>query len=262
LDNSAGVLQYRETPLAPGYFSKAGRGPGMKTISREDRPMRERFQRKLDELRDEILKMGGMVEDELKLALNALDQLDVGLARQVHEADMAVNAIRFAIEEKCFELIVTQQPAARDLRAIVAVMNMIVDLERMGDQAKGIAKVIPHIIQHPSQAAQFPELRQMGMMVMSMLRECMTAYASKNEQLARHVITQDDQVDQLFTRVFSQIMKQMAGTEQPEKIEATYEMLRIARELERFGDLATNVAERVIYIVTGKLYELNTDEPE
>jgi phosphate transport system protein len=224
--------------------------------------MRERFQRKLDELRDEILKMAGMVEDELKLALNALEQLDTGLARQVHEADVAVNAIRFAIEEKCFELIVTQQPAARDLRAIVAVMNMIVDLERMGDQAKGIAKVIPHIVKHPSQAGQFPELRQMGTIVTGMLRQCMTAFTSRNEELARLVIGQDDQVDQLFTRVFSQIMKQMAESEHPEKIEAMYEMLRIARELERFGDLATNVAERVIYIVTGKLYELNTDEPE
>jgi phosphate transport system protein len=224
--------------------------------------MRERFQRKLDELRDEILKMGSRVEDELKLALNAVEQLDTGLARQVYEADVVVNAIRFAIEEKCFELIVTQQPTARDLRAIVAVMNMIIDLERMGDQAKGIAKVIPHIIKHPSPAGQFPELRQMGSMVSSMLRQGMTAFTSRNEELARLVLGQDDQVDQLFSQVFSQIMKKMAETEQPEKIEALYQMLRIAHELERFGDLATNVAERVVYIVTGKLYEMNTDEPE
>jgi phosphate transport system protein len=220
--------------------------------------MRERFQRKLNELRDYILKMGGMVEDELNLALNALEQLDTDLARQVYDTDAAVNATRFAIEEKCFELIVTQQPAARDLRAIVAVMNMIIDLERMGDQAKGIAKVVPHISQHPNHA-QLPELKQMGAIVRGMLRDCMTAYATNNEPLALQVVGRDEQVDRLFDRVFSQVMQQMAGAESPEMAEAVYEILRVARELERFGDLATNVAERVIYLVTGKLYETTTD---
>ena len=114
-------------------------------------PMRERFERKLNELQDEILKMGSMVDEELKLALRALENVDSDMARRVHEADKAVNALRFDIEEQCFTLIVTQQPAARDLRAIVAVMNMIVDLERMGDQAKGIAKVIPHIASYPAE---------------------------------------------------------------------------------------------------------------
>jgi phosphate transport system protein len=220
--------------------------------------MRERFQKRLNELRDDILKMGSMVEEELTLALTALEQLDTHLARQVAAADMAVNSTRFAIEEKSFELIVTQQPAARDLRAIVAVMNMIVDLERMGDQAKGIAKVIPHIVQHPN-LSQFPELKQMGAIGKNMLRECMTAYANNNELLARQVAGQDSQVDQLFARVFDQIVKQMAETESPTKIETAYQLLRVAQELERFGDLATNVAERIIYLITGRLHETSVD---
>ena len=220
--------------------------------------MRERFMRKLNELRDDILKMGGMVDEELKLALEALEKLDVGLARKVYEADKAVNAMRFAIEEECFTLIATQQPAARDLRAIVAVMNIIVDLERMGDQTKGIAKVIPHIMQHPDRT-NLPQLKPMGDTVGLMLRESMTAYAHDNVDLARLVTTQDEEVDRLYAELFAQVMQQMAETENPEKVEASYEVLRAARELERFGDLATNVAERVIYIATGSLHETNAD---
>ncbi len=220
--------------------------------------MRERFERKLAELRDEILKMGSMVEEELQLALKALERLDIDLAHQVFEADTAVNAARFSIEEMCFELIVTQQPAARDLRAIVAVMNMIVDLERMGDQTKGIAKVIPHMVQYPNRPHP-PELKQMGELVGTMLRQNMTAYARDNVDLARLVTNQDDEVDGLYARIFTQIMERMAQTQNPDKVEATYEILRVARELERFGDLATNVAERIIYIVTGRMYEANVD---
>jgi phosphate transport system protein len=221
--------------------------------------MRERFERKLNELRDDILKMGSMVEEELKLALRALEALDTNLACQVFDADTAVNAMRFSIEEKCFELIVTQQPAAGDLRAIVAVMNMIVDLERMGDQAKGIAKVISHMVVKYPNRSQPPELEQMGDMVGIMLRQSMTAYAHNNVDLAELVASQDDEVDRLYARVFTQIMEQMAQTKNPDKVEASYEILRAARELERFGDLATNIAERVIYRVTGKLHEVNVD---
>ena len=223
--------------------------------------MRERFQRKLNELKDDILKMGGMVEDELNLALQALETLDTNLANQVFQADAAVNEMRFAIEEKCFELIVTQQPAARDLRAIVAVMNMIVDLERMGDQTKGIAKIIPHLIEYPKRPEP-PELQQMGEMVSKMLNQSMIAYAQSDIELAQIVANQDDQVDALYAQVFNQIMATMAETKKQKRVEASYEVLRSARELERFGDLATNVAERVIYIVTGKLYEANIDLDE
>lgn len=220
--------------------------------------MRELFQQKLNELQDDILKMGSMVEDELKLALKAFDTLDTTVAHQVIAADAAVNEMRFSIEEKCFELIVTQQPAARDLRAIVAVMNMIVDLERMGDQTKGIAKIVPHLIEHPKRP-QPPELKQMGEMVGKMLNESMTAYSQKDIELAQAVANRDDEVDALYAQVFNHIMASMVEAKKQKKVEASYEVLRAGRELERFGDLATNVAERVVYIVTGKLHEVNVD---
>ncbi len=221
--------------------------------------MRERFERKLTELRDDILAMGSRVEEELKVALNALEKLDTDLAKRVYEIDKEVNATRFEIEEKCFTLIVTQQPAAGDLRAIIAVMNMIVDLERMGDQTKGIAKVIPHMMQyadkpHPS------ELREMGLIVGNMLHDTMTAYAQDNIDLAELVVNRDDEVDRLYAQIFTKVMEEMAQADSPDKIEASYEVLRAARELERFGDLATNIAERVIYRVTGHFQETNLDD--
>jgi phosphate transport system protein len=220
--------------------------------------MRTQLESKLNELRDDILKMGHMVEEELKLALEALDTLDTALARQVIDADLAVNAERFAIEEKCFELIATQQPAARDLRAIVAVMNIIVDLERMGDQAKGIAKIIPRLAEHPKRP-QPHELQQMGESVGLMLNQTMAAYAQNDVNLARLAADQDAEVDKLYTRAFTKIMESMTEAKKQAKVKADYEVLRVAQELERFGDLATNIAERVIYIATGRVQEVNVE---
>ena len=221
-------------------------------------PIRERFMRKLGDLQADILKMGTLVDDQLTLVLEALENLDLEKAREVTALDKQVNEARFNIEEDCFTLIVTQQPAAGDLRRVVAAMNIIVDLERMGDQAKGIAKVIPHILKYPKQP-QPAELKLMGHMVTIMLRQTMQAYAHENVDLARAVTRQDDEVDNLYAQVFGHVMGFMADTKKPQKIEAAYEVLRAARELERFGDLATNIAERTIYLVTGSLEEINID---
>ncbi len=220
--------------------------------------VRTYFDRKLGELRDDILLMGSRVEEELRLALEALETLNPEKAKEVQAADRMVNKARFDIEEKCFSLIVTQQPAARDLRTIITAMNMIVDLERMGDQAKGIAKVIPHLLKNPVQT-QPSELQLMGQIVGRMFNQVMLAYAHNNVDLARIIARQDDEVDVIYASVFAKIMAQMAEAGDPAKVEATYELLRVARELERFGDLVTNVAERTIYLVTGSLEEINVD---
>jgi phosphate transport system protein len=217
--------------------------------------MRRRFDDKLNEIHDDILRMGSIVEEELTLALKALKKRDTGLAQQVIVTDDTVNELRFAIENKCVELIATQQPAASDLRAIVAVMNMIVDLERMGDQAKGVAKLIPALEETPGKWARSEELQEMGRLVGLMLKQAMTAYATNNIELAGLIADQDDEVDNLYAQIHAQVMENMAETTKQKKVEASYDVLRAARELERFGDLATNVAERVIYIATGQTYE-------
>jgi phosphate transport system protein len=220
--------------------------------------MRRQFELKLDELRAEILEMGKMVNEELQMARRALEALDKDLARKVIKYDATVNERRFAIEEKCVQLIATQQPAAGDLRAIVAAMNMIVDLERMGDQAKGIAKVIPRLAKYPA-GTQPAELKQMGEIVSTMLEQCMEAYAENNAGLAGAVARQDDEVDHLYARFFSTIIETMAETKKQKVVQATYEILRAGQELERFGDLATNIAERVVYLSTGELHEVNVE---
>ena len=221
--------------------------------------IRHYFDQQLNDLRDRILLMGSRVQDELKLALEALNTLSPEKAQAVFAADRIVNQTRFEIEEICFTLIVTQQPAARDLRTIIAAMNVIVDLERMGDQAKGIAKVVPHLLKNPAQERP-PELRQMGEIVGKMLDDTMSAYAHSDTDLAREIASRDGTVDALYAQVFNKILQQMANAGTAEKAESVYEVLRVARELERFGDLATNVAERVIYLVTGSHQELNVDE--
>lgn len=221
--------------------------------------LRERYHRALNELRDEILLMGSRVENEMKLALEALEKLDTDLARAVYEEDLVVNQARFDIEEQCFKLIVTQQPAASDLRVIVAAMNIIVDLERMGDQAKGIAKLIPHLKQY-LELRRPPELQQMGAMVLQMANQAMIAYADGDVALARSVAAQDDRVDALYAQIFTHIMFEMARTDDPEQIETIYDLLRASRELERYGDLAVNIADRIVYLVTGTLEETNVDD--
>jgi phosphate transport system protein len=201
--------------------------------------------------------MGNMVEEQLKKALQALELLSKDQAHQVVEADAAVNTQRFAIEETCLELIATQQPVAHDLRVIVAVMNMIIDLERMGDQAKGIAKIVPRFANHPKEPIP-PELKQMGEIVGTMLNQSMTAYAKNSTSLARLAANRDDEVDHLYALIFSKIMEDMAGTKKEKKIKAAYEVLRVAQELERFGDLVTNVVERIMYMTTGKVEEVSS----
>ena len=218
--------------------------------------IRHHFDQQLDALRDQILLMGSRVQDELVLALDALTTLDPEKAKAVAAADQVVNEMRFSVEEACFTLIATQQPAARDLRTIIAAMNVIVDLERMGDQAKGIAKVVPVLRKNPGQ--EMPgELRQMGSLVQQMLDDAMRAYASSDADLARDVAGRDHVVDALYGRVFTKILQQMAVATTAERAEPIYDTLRVARELERFGDLATNVAERIIYLVTGAHLDLN-----
>jgi phosphate transport system protein len=214
--------------------------------------MRKRFDKKLHQLQKEIMTMGRKVEKQLQASLKALKNLDAELAQKVIAGDEAINARRNSIEAKCFELIVTQQPAAGDLRAIMAVINMIVDLERMGDQAKNVAKIVSNLADHPTWA-EVEGIQHIGQLVISMLNQSLLAYEQSDVRLAEFVLAQDKEVDAIFDQVLNQVMEMMAQTTQQDKVEAEYDILRAARELERFGDLATNIAERVIYISTGEV---------
>jgi phosphate transport system protein len=213
---------------------------------------RQQFRIALDELRDQIITMGSYVHEELRHALTALEHLDVDKARQVAAFDREVNRQRFEIEERCFYLIATQAPAASDLRLIFAAANMIVDLERMGDQAKGVAKLIPEMKRFPT-ITRPPELQQMGALVGEMLQDALRAFADGNVELSRTIAGRDDAVDTLYANVFTQMMYLLAKTDDPEQVRIVYDLIRTARELERFGDLVSNFSERSIYLATGEL---------
>ena len=222
---------------------------------------RQHFDRLLNQLRTDILTMADMVDEEMTMAMEALSRKDVELAQQIFAMDERVNAMRSQVERTSLLLISTQQPMARDARAILAALFINVILERMGDKAKSIAKAIPHVLPRPNLTIP-DELHQMAELGQQMLRDAMRAYAAGDASIAIEVASRDDEVDQLYGETFLSILARMAKTKKPDKVEAIYELLRAARDLERFADYATDVAERVDFMVTGHLAELNVDDWE
>jgi phosphate transport system protein len=213
--------------------------------------LRHQFRQTLDELRDQIITMGSYVREQLRLAMKALEHLDVEMAKQVSQFDREVNRLRFEIEDRCFVVIATEAPTARDLRLIFATINMIVDIERMGDQAKGIAKAARKLRKEPS-IIRPAELQQMGALVGTMLDDALRAYAENDVEACYQVVDKDETVDALYANVFTQIMYMLAQTDDPDRVRVIFSLLRCARELERFGDLVSNLAERSIYLATGE----------
>ncbi len=222
---------------------------------------RKSFEQRLEQLRSTLIAMSELVEQELSTAMDALERKDVELAQEVFAMDERVNNLRYDNERTALLLISTQQPMARDARFILASLFMNVILERMGDKAKSVAKAIPYILQRPNLTIS-PELRQMADMGQAMLRDAMQAYAAEDVTLALQVAARDDDVDQLYGETFFSVLARMAKTKKPDKVEAIYELMRIARDLERFADYATDLAERVDFMVTGQLAEVNVDEWE
>jgi phosphate transport system protein len=220
---------------------------------------RKLYDDQLHDLRDKTIALGRMVEDQLKVALGALEKMDTQQAKQVRKTDKSVNAARFAIEEQCTTLIALQQPVlAGDLRVVLAMLYMIVDLERIGDKAKGIAKATLRLAKETDWTLP-AEIKQMGDMVVGLLEQSLQAFAQDNIDLAKYVISREDEVDRIFSRLNTQIIKQELHEQQHDEIAADYQILRVARALERCGDLASNLAERVIYIVTGTVRQVDID---
>ncbi len=223
--------------------------------------LRRIFDQRLEQLRSSILTMAELVDDEMATAIRALEKKDLALAQEVFAMDERVNAIRYQNERTALLLISTQQPMAKDARFILASLFMNVILERMGDKAKSIAKAIPHILLRPNLTIP-PELYEMAQSGQAMLRDAMHAYASEDAELALRVASEDDTVDELYGQAFFSVLARLAKTKKPDKVEAIYELMRIARDLERFADYATDLAERVDFMVTGQLAEINVEEWE
>jgi len=212
------------------------------------------FEQELREIRDNALLLGSMAQSAIERAVETFVHHDTVLARRVVEEDSRINEFRFAIEESCIQIMATQQPIATDLRTIVAVLNIISDLERMADHGVGIAK-ITLLMDGPARGPVVDYIGDMASRATTMLHDSLTAFTSRNVELARELGARDDEVDALYDRVYASAISMMVA--QPEAITALTYHLWTAHNLERVADRATNIAERVVFLVTGRMDEFN-----
>jgi len=212
--------------------------------------VRADFDRSLEELEAELVGLGGLVEKAIIKSMDALERRDLAMAYEVVAEDDLIDEKRFELEEKCIDLIATQQPLAVDLRTLLAVLHIAVELERMGDYAEGIGKICM-IIGDDEPMETPPQLPQMATMGVAMLRRSLQSLVERDTDLANDVWDSDDEVDALYDGVCNQIFLDMG--QNPKAIEASTHFLWVAHDLERIADRATNIAERVIFMVTGKI---------
>jgi phosphate transport system protein len=218
---------------------------------------RASFERHLHELQDEVLVLGSMVEKAIYRSMEALKNRDLELAQQVIADDSEIDRKRYDIEEKCIELIVTQQPVASDLRIIVAVLNIIIDLERIGDHAEGIAKIAVMIGKEPP-LKPLIDLPRMAQKTGEMLRRSLDAFINRDADAAREIVTEDDEIDSLYDQVFRELLTFMA--EDPRTITRATRLIWVAHNLERSADRVTNICERVVFVITGKMEEIGVSK--
>lgn len=215
---------------------------------------RSAFDREYGVVRDNLLRLGELVDRAIGRAIDALQGRDVRLARQVIADDAHINDLRFLIEEECLALIATQQPAASDLRSVIAAMNIVNDMERMADHATGIAKTVVRMGDQPL-LKPLLDIPRMADMARAMLRDSLQAFLARDPDGARRIAQQDDEVDHLYKAVFDEVIQLMV--KDPDSIARGTYLLWTAHNLERIGDRVTNVAERVIFMTTGNMKELN-----
>jgi phosphate transport system protein len=218
---------------------------------------RSTFERQLSEIEEDMLVLAGMVERAIERSIESLRNRDIELARVVIVEDMDLNRKRYETEEKCLELLATQQPIARDLRRIVAILYIIVDLERMGDHAEGIAK-IAIMLSDDAPLKPYIDIPRMSELAIDMLRRSIEAFKHRDVELARKICDDDDEVDALYDQVYRELLLYMLSD--PKTIERATHITWIAHNLERIADRVTNICERVVYMVDGTIEELNVSK--
>lgn len=205
-------------------------------------------------VQNDLLMLGSMVEKAIDKAVDALRLRDLAASEQVVKDDDYIDSKRFSIEERCIDLIARQQPVASDLRHIVTMLHIAVELERIGDYAEGIGKISLMMGEQPplKPLIDIPRMAELGT---GMLRRALDALVNRDEEAALEVCNADDEVDQLYDQVYRELLLMMI--QDPKSIERATYLLWAAHDLERVADRATNVAERVMFMTTGKLTEIN-----
>ncbi len=215
---------------------------------------REAFDKKLRELQEDVLIMGSMVEKAIQRSVDALRTRDISLSNAVVSDDIAINAKRYEIEEKCIHTIALQQPMAADLRVLVAVLFIATELERMADHAEGIGRINLMLGEEPL-PRPLGDTVEMAERSGGMLRRALTAFIERDAEAARLICDEDDAVDALYDRSYHAFIQEIVRT--PADVERITYMIWTSHNLERIADRVTNICERVIFMVTGQLEEIN-----
>jgi phosphate transport system protein len=207
------------------------------------------FQEQLEQLKARLLEMGGLAEEEVRLATKGLVDRDHALIARVLSGDDPLNALHMEIDHRCFTLLALHQPMAADLRAIVAAVKINTDLERVGDLAVNIAEAAVRYATHPP-VKKLIDIPRMASIAQSMLRDALDAFVRSDMALAQRVLDEDDKLDDLKTQIFRELLTYML--QDPSTIEPALDLVLVSRHLERIGDHATNIAEDVIFIVSAR----------
>ena len=207
------------------------------------------FQEELDALKARLLEMGGLAEERVRTAIEALVRRDPALVVQVLEGDGPVNQFHIEIDSRCVKLLALHQPMAVDLRAILSAVKINTDLERVGDLAINIAEAASRYLAH-APVKELVDIPRMANIAQGMLRDALDSFVRRDMDLAQRVLDQDDDLDHLKTQVFRDLLSFML--KDPQTIEPALDLILISRLLERIGDHATNIAEDVIYMVSAK----------
>lgn len=215
------------------------------------------FEQQLSEIQEDMLVMAGMVETAIERGMDALMTRNVELARQIIADDVKINSKRYGTEEKCLELIATQQPLASDLRTIASVLHITVDLERMGDHAEGIAKIALMLADEPP-LKPYIDIPRMAGIATSMLMDSLEAFKHRDAASARAICDRDDEVDALYEQVYRELLTFMI--QDPKTIQRATYLMWVAHNLERIADRVTNICERVVYLVEGHIPVMNVSK--
>ena len=218
---------------------------------------RQTFDQELQRLQDDLLAMSSMVEEALVKSVEMLKQRDFVGSQRLIAGDQVINEKRFAIEADALTLIATQQPMAGDMRLLAAILEIVTELERIGDYAKGIARINLLIGEQPL-VKPLIDLPVMAQKARYMLHRSLEAFAQRDAELARAIPKQDDEIDGLYNQIYRELISYIM--EDPRTIEGANYLLWVAHNLERTADRVINICERVVYTVTGELSELNSDQ--
>lgn len=220
---------------------------------------RETFDNQLKDVLDNLLVMGSMVEDSIKASVDCLKQRDLEGSKRIIRADLKINQTHFEIENQCLLLIATQQPMARDLRLLAAILEISTELERIGDYAKGIGK-INLLLGTQSLGKPLIDIPRMAEISIDMLHRALGAFVAGDIEAARAIPMEDDKVDQLYNQVYRELLTYMIAD--TSTIDRGNYLLWAAHNLERMADRVTNICERTLYMVTGEMSEMDQSYDE